>query len=374
MADTWFQCFKKVKNDVQFVELAETLSAWLQQGATIDDCDPQGRTALQLIMAKPAPSTLAIQWLLQRGADPFRCRDVRGQLGELYPEPTDSGAELLDKQYRAAPYLMILAAMEARQGVDDEVASSDYYAQKYLKALASRRRIDALKSQFSELKTGFWQASQPRIHPWQSHWGGAAWLPQKTLPAELVANPKLVLALQLNFEELQNRGWARRLPTQGLLQVYLEQPDEQLDEMPSGKSVALYWPRVPADATGWRVIPEYRLQALSLSIGMEIQAQALQWRPYQQLPTGECLDHVLSTLPVNTRPSSEELDRERGSYDSGLMPQLSQYDAQWLPKGHVPLFQVLHTEHGSSLLSLPESALAGNDTDWRALTHTFYCD
>ncbi|BDY04862.1 DUF1963 domain-containing protein [Ferrimonas sp. YFM] len=373
MSAVWFQSLKRVKSDATFLDLVETLEAELEQGTGVDATDPQGRTALELLMAKPAPSALAVRWLLDRGADPSSCADVRWQIGDLYPEATDSSAELLNKQYRAAPYLMLLAADEARHGVEEGVADSGHYADKFAAALATRRRIDALKSGCHDLCCGFRAHSQPLLHPWQSHWGGLPWLPQASLPAPLAADPRLVLAVQINFDELIQGELPHPLPSHGLLQIYVTQPDEDLGEEPGGEPVALFWPEVPADAAAWRVLPERRLTALSLKV--TDQGRALSWRPYRKLPEAEeQLAKAMERLPTELRPRQRDLEQERASYDFGLLPRLYGYEREMLPEGHQPLLHMMHTEHGGSLFSLPTSALAGNATDWQQLTHTYYYD
>lgn len=84
----------------------------------------------------------------------------------------------------------------------------------------------------------------------QSRIAGAPWLPSSDSVIDcpslanlevIASDDSLKLALQINFEELQGRNPA--LPSKGLLQVYIQEPDE--DEEPTGRCEAIYWTQAP---------------------------------------------------------------------------------------------------------------------------------
>lgn len=372
MSDIWFQTFKKIKGDSSFAEQREALEQLLSEGGDVNACDKQGRTALAVVLSKPTPSANAIEWLLNQGADPQLCRydDIRLELTELYPAATDSSAQLLEKQYRAAPYLLLMQAHERQYGCEEGVAGAEYWQGKFHQALSQRRSIDALKGLLPQLGSGFAISGQPLLQPWQSHWGGEPYLPQLSLPAELEAHPSKVLLLQLNFDELNHSALSHPLPTSGLLQVYVTPPSDEDDEPHLGSPLALFWPQLPTDQTGWLLMPSRKL--CSGWLRTEVSGQALKWQGYRQLP--QVVDaQALQRLPESLTPTTEAMEAERESYNFGLLPQLGGYHRPFLPEGRVSLLHLMHRDHGSSLLSLPLDALDGDGTDWSQLQY-HYCD
>lgn len=374
LSSTWFQGIKKIKTDNDFVQQQASLGTLLDQGLPVDSEDPQGRTALQMLFAKPSPSVRAANWLLDKGADPDRVTDLRLSISDLYPQTGDSAEQLQDKQYRAAPYLALMAAHEARYGAEQGVVDSHYYQQIFQKALATSQRIEALKACFTDLPLGYRLCTTAMKHPWQSHWGGLPWLPSKA-PAPALA-PELRLLCQLHFDALAG---PHPLPSTGLLQVFVD-PEalEVAAQDPSGDPrchrqplTVLYWPELPASPSDWQPMAQWQLRGSEcrLSDLPPGEPQAISWQPRRQLD-GQHLDAQMATLPAHLRPDAKALDDELQSYDFGLLPQLGSLSQEYLPKGHLPLLHLLHQSYGLLLLSLPAQALAGQHSDWQGLVLT----
>ncbi|WP_192954814.1 YwqG family protein [Gallaecimonas mangrovi] len=377
MSNIWFQSIKKIKSDDDFIEQQAGLSALLAEGLAADVEDAKGRTALQQLFAKPSPSALATQWLLAMGADPGRVEDVRLRITELYPEAADNASQLQNKQYRAAPYLALLAATETREGAPEDMADSAHYQTVFNQALVSCQRIEALKASFTDLPLSYRACTTTMMHPWQSHWGGKPWLPSATAPS---LAPELRLLCQLHFDALPG---PHPLPPFGLLQVFVDPApiDDAVNNERDGDNVvrqrltALYWPELPASPQGWQPMPQWQLHSEECRADVQGYPEpvAIAWQSRQQLPAGD-LGPALATLPAALQPDAKALSDERRSGAFGLLPQLAPVEQNWLPEGHKPLLHLLHQSDGGLLLSLPEQALAGFNTDWQALTLTRYYD
>lgn len=399
----WFQIIKKIKTDQDFIDQQETLGQLLQQGVAVDCEDAAGRTALQLLFAKPSPSTLASQWLLQNQADPLRLQDVLLKMQEYYPQEGDSAAQILEKRYQVTPYLAVMSATEQRCGTEDGVADCRHYQQKLDQALLAQRRIEALASCYQNLATGFRCRFSKQSYPWQSHWCGQVNVPQ--IPTDdgqdvvrlLQQQPQWQLLTQIYFEDLSGN---HTLPGTGLLQLYLTAQDEQqiqqaLDEQQLQHQDdydawrffrqplrAFYWSQLPSAAHGWSPQPQQRLTGYEYRCdGQPVQSPAaIDWQARRQLD--HQLDHsaALASLPPELRASQEELSQALCnatgpvSQPLGLLPQTDDNMRDLLPHGHQPLLHLLHLSQGGLLISLPAGALAGNNSCWQEVTLTRYYD
>ncbi|SFM32006.1 DUF1963 domain-containing protein [Marinobacter zhejiangensis] len=399
----WFQILKKIKTDQDFIDQQDTLSQLLQQGVSVDCEDSAGRTALQLLFAKPSPSTLATQWLLQCQADPLRLHDMQLKMLEHYPKDGDSAAQILQKCYQAAPYLAVISATEQLcdtekpSGTEDGVADGRDYQRKIDQALLSQRRIEALKSCYQNLPTGFRCCFTKQSYPWQSHWRGMVNVPQthtddgQDVARVLQQHPQLQLLTQIYFEELSGN---HLLPGTGLLQLYLTPQDElQIQQALDDQQMqhqddydtwrffrqplrAFYWSQLPSAAHGWSPRPQHRLTSYEYRCdGEPVQsAAAIDWQARPQLDNQVDHSEALASLPAELRASRDELSQEFYTGSLGLLPQPDERISELLPTGHQPLLHVLHLSQGGLLISLPAGALAGNNSRWQEVTLTRYYD
>ena len=401
-SNQWFQALKKIKTDQDFIDQQDTLSQLLQRGVSVDCEDSAGRTGLQLLLAKPSPSTLAIQWFLQHQADPLRLHDIPLKMLEHYPKDGDSAAQILQKCYLAAPYLAIMTATEQLCdseklcGTEDGVADCRHYQRRFDQALLSQRRMEALKSCYQNLPTGFRCRFTKQSHPWQSHWCGMVHVPTthtddgQDVARVLQQHPQWQLLTQIYFEDLSGN---HLLPGTGLLQLYLSPQDEQqiqqaLDEQQMQHQddydawryfrqplSAFYWSQLPSTAHGWSPRPQHRLTSYEYRCdGEPGQSAAIDWQARPQLDNQTDHSDVLATLTEELRASSDELSQEFYTASLGLLPQPDERISELLPTGHQPLLHVLHLSQGGLLISLPAWALAGNNSHWQEVTLTRYYD
>ena len=415
MLKQWFWLFKKIKSNEQFVEHLAALQSLLDAGQDIHQRDDKGRSALEYVFAKPLPCVELVSWLLNQSSFeavkeaslyPYsldlpkghfqltKANNMMDKLDELIPSRHCDMAAVADKARVAEPYLLLLAKFEQAGLTNQFQSDSGFYQQAFATKLASLNQLQQLEAQFESLCTGFHMLATEHHNPFQSRIAGAPWLPSSDTVTD---NPRLAnldvihnddslkLAWQLNFGELKARN--PTLPNKGLLQVYIQEPDE--GEEPTGRCEAIFWTEADIDNLNWLECTEKRIYGDFLApSGFDMSYRQagqypIRWQAYSQLPENEAeISAVINKSGLVVAPELyTDLD-----YGDGLMPRIegrtqeifaddgSYTEVPYLAKNHLAVLSYMYSDYGSCLYSIPVDALRGDETDWRQLTYTFCHD
>lgn len=412
MLKEWFWLFKKIKSNEQFGEYQPALQNMLSEGQDIHERDAKGRSALEYIFAKPFPCVELVSWLLSQSSfEPAKeaslypysvdlpkghfqltkANNMMDKLDELMPSARCGLEDITEKARLAEPYLRLLTKFEQAGLTNQYQSGSEFYRQAFANRLESQLQLRDLEAQFDDLCVGFHMLAAEYDNEFQSRIAGAPWLPTPDSASaranlDLIANDEsLRLALQINFAQLQGRNPA--LPSKGLLQVYLQEPDE--GEELTGRCEAIFWKQADMESLNWvkcqhRAITGDYLAPSGFDVSHRRNGQyPLSWKPYTQLPA--CEAEIIAVIDKNSLEIDPELYTDL-YYDYGLMPRVEARTREvfteegefteepYLPENHIAILSYLYTDFGSSLYSIPVDALRGDETDWRQLTHTFCND
>ena len=420
MLKEWFWLFKKIKSDQHFAEYQPALQRLLDTGQDLHEPDANGRTALGYIFAKPFPSTAAVAWLLnlpqftvnkEAYLYPYdidlpagcfqltKANNMMDKLDELMPSVWCDTSELAEKQRLAEPYLMLLAKLEAAELTNPFQSNCQYYRQAFADKQQELQQLALLEAQFNQLNVGFHMLAAEYDNPFQSRITGAPWLPSATPDIDSVnlkqleliqSEPSLKFVCQINFSELNNADpdlLNHRLPTAGLLQVYMPQPED--DEEPQGQCQAIYWSNAELQALDWQEATDKVMigdMFAPSNFGIECRKAGvypLCWRPYKQLPDDP--EQIALALEKIGTVIDPEL-YTNCDYDSGLMPQVSErtqlvfnqdgscIEQPYLPAEHIAILSYLYCDYGSCIFSIPNKALHADNSDWQQLRYIFCQD
>ncbi|MBL4914356.1 DUF1963 domain-containing protein [Shewanella schlegeliana] len=412
MLKEWFWIFKKIKSNEQFVEHLPALQDLLDAGQDIHERDGKGRSALEYVFAKPLPCVELVSWLLNQSSfDPAKeaslypysvdlpkghfqltkANNMMDRLDELMPSARCDLEDITEKARLAEPYLRLLAKFEQAGLTNQYQSGSEFYKQAFANRLESQLQLRKLEAQFDDLCVGFHMLAAEYDSEFQSRIAGAPWLPSSDSAIAranldvINKDESLKLAFQINFAQLQGRNPV--LPSKGLLQVYLQEPDE--GEEPTGRCEAIFWTEADMEGLNWVEYPDRAITGDSLApSGFDVSYRKaghypIRWQAYTQLPLSEA--EITAAIDKNSLVIDPELYTDL-YYDYGLMPRIEARTREvfteegtfteeaYLPENHIAILSYLYTDFGSCIYSIPVDALWGDETDWRQLTHIFCYD
>lgn len=417
MLKEWFWLFKKIKTDEQFFEHQQALQNMLDAGQDIHERDDKGRSALEYAFAKPFPCMELVSWLLNQSCFevfkeaslyPYsldlpkgsfqltKANNMMDKLDELMPSKLCDLTDLAENQRLAQPYLLLLKKFEAAGLTNPFQSSSADYKAVFMSKQQSLQQLqrleDELEAQFGLLSVGFNMLAGEYDNEFQSRIAGSPWLPEldsaiasQNLQAmqAIEADNNLKLALQINFAELEGRHSA--LPTSGLLQVFIPEPEE--GEEPVGRCETIFWTELEMQSLNWIDQPDKAIAGDDLApSGFDVAfrkagAYPICWQPYKQLPDSET-QIALAIEKIGSMIDSDLYDNL--PYGCGLMPRVAELtqlvfkqdgsfsEEPYLPKNHIAILSYLYSDSGSCIYSIPADVLRGDNTDWQQLAYT-YC-
>ncbi|MGF1726104.1 DUF1963 domain-containing protein [Photobacterium nomapromontoriensis] len=392
MLKEWFWLLKKIKSNTQFAEHRDALQAMLDAGQDLHERDSNGRSALEYVFAKPSPNLDVVTWLInQSGFDPSKetslypyspdlpkgyfqrtvANNMMERLDNLIPTDHCNIEDIEEKTRLAQPYLLLLEKFENKGLTNPYQHNTAFYHNEFASKLHHQQLLMKLATHFDDLNIGFRMLQGEYINEFQSRIIGSPWLPESALPVSLVNNADLKLAFQINFAELN--GLNPSLPSKGLLQVFIPEPEEGED--PINACESRYWTDAELASLDWSEHSDRALEATWL-IPTRFERNLrtpnlypIQWKSYTQLPNSE--EKIALALSELGEQCDPDLYCDL-QYGYGLMPRIEDYAEDYLPNNHIVILNIMYCDTGSSIYSMPADALRGDDTDWRQLTHT-YC-